>query len=414
MTGRKSPWGSDGGDDGGGEDGENASGGSSEPEDRSGNDKPGESDPGAPPPSGRGGSDKGGADRGDPKEPRGPRNPWLPSSGTPPRRSAGLEDIFRPRDPRRPGGGSGGSPGGGFPNLPRRADGKSWLPIGIAAAVVIMLGSSCVHVLGPAEKGVVTRLGHFSRVIDDGFSLTLPWPIEQVEVTDVGTFSVDTIPDGDGEKLMLTGDQNLIDLSYQVRWNIKSLTDYSYRLTDPKGTVREVAEAAMRASIGQISLNDALSGAGRARVEQDVRERTQRILDAYRVGVAIQGVEIKKADPPSKTRAAFDNVNVVRQEADRDRSNARAGAQQVLARAQGDAAQFDKVYEEYKLAPDVTKRRMYYETMERVISQNDTIVAEPKNMNTYLPLPDLKRRAEQPSGDITVTATPSSSTQGGQ
>ena len=145
-----------------------------------------------------------------------------------------------------------------------------------------------------------------------------------------------------------------------------------------------------------------------------MRERTQRILDAYRVGVAIQGVEIKKADPPSKTRAAFDNVNVARQDADRDRSNARAGAQQVLARAQGEAAQFDKVYEEYKLAPEVTKRRMYYETMERVISQNDTVVAEPKNMNTYLPLPDLKRRAEQPTGDITVTASPSSSTQGGQ
>ncbi|QSR16184.1 protease modulator HflK [Novosphingobium sp. KA1] len=398
MTGRKSPWGSDGGNGDGNDDGEENG---SRPEEASGDgtDKPDRPAPDREPSSGKE----------TPGEPRGPRNPWLPSSGTPPRRAAGIEDIFRARDPRR-GGGPGNGPGG-FPNLPRRADGRSWLPIGIAVAVVAMLGASCVHVLGPSEKGIVTRLGHFSRVIDDGFSLTLPWPIEQVEVTDVGTFSVDTIPDGDGEKLMLTGDQNLVDLSYQVRWNIKNLTDYSYRLTDPKGTVREVAEAAMRASIGQISLNDALSGAGRARVEQDVRERTQRILDAYRVGVAIQGVEIKKADPPSKTRAAFDNVNVARQDADRDRSNARAGAQQVLARAQGDAAQFDKVYEEYKLAPEVTKRRMYYETMERVISQNDTVVAEPKNMNTYLPLPDLKRRAEQPSGDITVTASPSSSTQ---
>lgn len=401
MTGRKSPWGSDGGNGDGNDDGEE-NGTRPAEESGDGTGKPDRPAPDREPSSGKE----------SPGEPRGPRNPWLPSSGTPPRRAAGIEDIFRARDPRR-GGGPGNGPGS-FPNLPRRADGRSWLPIGIAVAVVAMLGASCVHVLGPSEKGIVTRLGHFSRVIDDGFSLTLPWPIEQVEVTDVGTFTVDTIPDGDGEKLMLTGDQNLVDLSYQVRWNIKNLTDYSYRLTDPKGTVREVAEAAMRASIGQISLNDALSGAGRARVEQDVRERTQRILDAYRVGVAIQGVEIKKADPPSKTRAAFDNVNVARQDADRDRSNARAGAQQVLARAQGEAAQFDKVYEEYKLAPEVTKRRMYYETMERVISQNDTVVAEPKNMNTYLPLPDLKRRAEQPTGDITVTASPSSSTQGGQ
>ncbi|WP_395333972.1 SPFH domain-containing protein [Novosphingobium sp. BL-8H] len=426
MTGRKSPWGSgsdgdgQGGNDGHGSENPGPEGGpeTSGPE-GAGSDgpdghAPGGSEgakPGGSAPIGKGGDKPDGKPGAN--EPRGPRNPWLPSGGTPPRRSASIEDIFRPRDPRRTGNGGGGGLGGGFPNLPRRADGTSWLPLGIGAAVLVMLGMSCVHSLSPQEQGVVTRFGHFSRVIDSGVSLTMPWPIEQVDKTDVRSFAVDTIPDGEAEKLMLTSDKNLVDLSYLVRWNIKNLENYSYRLIDPKDTVREVAEAAMRASIAQVTLKDAMSGAGRARVEQDVRERTQRILDFYRSGVAIQGIEIKKADPPSKTRAAFDQVNVAQQNADRDRSNARAGAQQTLAAAEGEAAAFDKVYEEYKLAPEVTKRRMYYETMERVISQNDTVVAEPKNMTSYLPLPEMKRRAESAPGDITVTAAPAA-TQGGQ
>ncbi|MFC0206645.1 protease modulator HflK [Novosphingobium soli] len=376
MAGRNSPWGGgrdDGGDgkgDGPAPDGEPAAGDA---------------------PEARGG------------ERRGPRNPWLPSGDTPPRRSAGIEDIFRNRDQRRPGGGGGSGRGNGFPNLPRRPDGRSWLPLGIGVVVVGLLALSSVHVLGPKEQAVVTTLGQYSRTIDSGVSLTLPWPIEHVQVADVRSFSVDMIPDNDGEKLMLTSDKGLVDLSYLVRWNIKDLKNYTFRLSDPKETVREVAEAAMRASIAQVSLNDALSGAGRAKVEQDVRERMQKILDFYRAGVTVQGVEIKKADPPSKTKSAFDQVNVAQQEAERDRSEARAWAQQVIARAQGDASAFDKVYEEYKLAPEVTKRRMYYETMERVLRDNDTVVAEAPGVTSYLPLSEFKRKAA-PAPDATVAA----------
>ncbi|KPH60698.1 MULTISPECIES: protease modulator HflK [unclassified Novosphingobium] len=401
MTGRQSPWGGGGNDGNGpaGEPGEGGNEGVPEGQDEGRNDEPSGEAPGS-----RGEQGKPPESR--PDDRKGPRNPWLPSgSETPPRRAAGIEDIFRPRDPRRPGGGGGGfGPGGGFPNLPRRPDGKSWLPLGIGIAVAAMLGISMVHMLGPKEQGIVSRLGQYSRTIDSGLSLTLPWPIEQVDVKDVRSFTVYTIPEGEGEKLMLTGDKNLVDLSYLVRWNIKNLKDYTYRLADPDETVREVAEAAMRASIGQITLNETLSGAGRAVVEQDVRDRTQRILDYYRSGVSIQGVEIKKADPPAKTKEAFDQVNVSQQEADRDRSKARAWAQQTLARAQGEAASFDKVYEQYKLAPEVTKRRMYYETMERVLRDNDTVVAEAKNMNTYLPLSEMKRRA--PAAEETVVAAP--------
>ncbi|WP_052018362.1 protease modulator HflK [Novosphingobium lindaniclasticum] len=389
MTGRQSPWG--GGNDGNSGEG-SESGSESGPGQGAGEPEHGDS-PEQP-------SDRPG-DRGDKK---GPRNPWLPSGTTPPRRSAGLDEIFRPREPRRSGGGGGFGSGGGFPNLPRRPDGSSWLPLGIGAAVVALLAISSVHMLGPKEQGIVTTLGGYSRTIDSGLSLTLPWPLEAVDVTDVRSFNVYSIPDGEGEKLMLTSDKNLVDLSYLVRWNIKNLKDYNYRLADPDETVREVAEAAMRASIAQISLNDALSGAGRAAVEQDVRDRTQRILDVYRSGVSIQGVEIKKADPPAKTREAFDQVNVAQQEADRDRSKARAWAQQALARAQGAAASFDKVYEQYKLAPDVTRRRMYYETMESVLRDNDVVVSDSKNMTSYLPLPEVRRRA--PASDETVVTVP--------
>jgi membrane protease subunit HflK len=358
----------------------------------------------------------GGKNGGKDTERRGPRNPWLPSGETPPpRRSASIEDIFRRGEQRKSGGGGGGGPSrGGFPNIPRRPDGKSWLPLGIGVAVVAVLAISSVHMLGPKEQGVVTTLGKYSRTIDSGVNLTLPWPIEQVDVVDVSSFTVDTIPDNENEKLMLTSDKSLVNLSYLVRWNIKDLKNYTFRLDDPKGTVREVAEASMRASIAQITLSRALSGEGRAFVEQDVRERMQHILDFYRSGVSVQGVEIKKADPPAKTKGAFDNVNVAQQEAERDRSEARAWAQQVIAGAQGSAASFDKVYEQYKLAPEVTKRRMYYETMENVIRDNDTVVQETGGSTTYLPLPEFKRRAQAADPDATVAAPAPAVTQGGQ
>lgn len=386
MTGRNNPWkggGGSGQDEGGSE-------GGTPPHDGEG---------GAPAPGGSAPAGKGDKDPGDR---RGPRNPWLPTGEVPPRRSASIEDIFRNRDPRRSGGGGGPRlPGGGFPQLPRRPDGKSWAPLAVGAVVAAILLMTCFHMLGPKEQGVVTRFGKFSRVIDSGVSLTLPWPIEQVGVQDVRSFNVDMIPDDENEKLMLTSDKSLVDLSYLVRWNIKDLKNYTFRLADPEQTVREVAEAAMRASIAQVTLNQALSGAGRAQVEGDVRERMQRILDTYKSGIAVQGVEIKKADPPAKTKEAFDQVNVAQQDADRYRSDARAWAQQLLARAQGDATAFDKVYEQYKLAPEVTKRRMYYETMERVLRDNDTVVAEGNGVTPYIPLPEVRRR---PRSDASASA----------
>lgn len=361
MAGRKSPWG--GGDKSGG-DGPEGSG------------EPGDAPEETPP------------------APQGPRNPWLPPKGEePPRRSASIEDLFKNRTGR--GGGSGGGRGG-FPNLPRRADGKSWTPLILGGVVLLWLGMTSFHQLGSTEQGIVTTLGKYSRTIGPGVSGTLPWPIEAVDVEEVTKINRFDIPEGDGgEKLMLTSDQNLVDLSYLVRWNIKNLKEYKFQLQDADSAVKEVAEASMRASVAELPLSDVMGGAGRAQIEQSVRQRMQALLDAYRSGVVIQGVDLKKVDPPANVREAFQKVTVAQQEAQRDLSVAQADAQRVIARAQGDAAEFDKVYEQYKLAPEVTRRRMYYDTMERVLRNNDKVVVEGGNVTPYLPLPEIRRKAAE-------------------
>ncbi|MBW8783357.1 MAG: protease modulator HflK [Novosphingobium sp.] len=382
MAGKRSPWGGD------------------KPEAEAAN------EPGSAPPGDDGDSrgdsggdttpDKAPAGKGDAPPPSpGPRNPWLPGGESPPpRRSASIEDIFRGRGDgqRRRGFG-----GGGF-RLPQRPDGKSWFPLIVAGIVGVWLLATTVHQIGSNEEGIVTTFGKYSHTITSGVSLTLPWPIQDVSVTDVTSIRRDTIPEDEGEKLMLTSDKNLVDLSYLVRWNIKNLKLYKYQLEDPAETVKEVAEAAMRSAVAEVPLTAVMGGAGRAIIEQNVRQRMQAILDAYHAGVLVQGVDLKKADPPSKVVASFQKVTVAQQEAQRDLSQAEAWAQQVVARAEGDAAAFEKVYAQYKLAPDVTRQRMYYETMERVLANNDKVVLQnPGGVTSYLPLPEIRRKSQ--SGD---------------
>ncbi len=371
MAGRKSPWGSGSGNEGE-EPANPASGGPA-----SGGDEP-----------------KG--PRPDPAP--GPRNPWLPggTGSTPPKRASSIEDILRQRV-KRPGGGGGGG-GGGLPPFPRRPDGRSWMPYVLGGLAAVWLLLSTTHMIGVKEQGIVTTFGKYSRTVGAGLSLTLPWPMEQVDIEDVTSIKRDTIPEGEAEKLMLTSDQNLVDISYIVRWNIKDLKLYKFQLDDPADSVKEVAEAAMRASIAEVPLREAMGGSGRALIEQNVRQRMQGVLDAYRAGVLIQGVDIKKADPPTKVIDAFQKVTAAQQGAQREMSNAQAWAQQVTARAQGDASQFDQVYAQYKLAPEVTRRRIYYETMERVLANNDKVIVEAGGgVTSYLPLPEVKRRAAAPA-----------------
>ncbi len=185
---------------------------------------------------------------------------------------------------------------------------------------------------------------------------------------------------------MLTGDQNIIDIAYAVRWKIKNPELFLFELAEPEQTIHEVAEAAMRAEIGRATLNDAI-GPQRAQIAEQVRERMQEMLDSYRAGIEVRGVDIKQADPPAAVKDAFNDVSAAQQDAVQVINQSKGYAQQLLAVAQGSAAQFDAVYAQYKLAPEVTRKRIYLETMESILSKVDKTVIEPGSVQTYLPLP---------------------------
>lgn len=333
----------------------------------------------------------------------GPRNPWTqpgrPGGGQ--KGPSAIEELLRRG---RDSFGQGGGNGGGFGGLPQRPSGKALWPIAIGLVVLLWLVLTSFHRVGPQERGVVTFVGKYSRTLSPGISLTLPAPFEAVTIVDVEeirTIDIGSVS-AQSENLVLTGDQNIIDLAYSVRWNIRNPELYLFQLSDPDTTVREVAESAMRAVLASVSLDDAL-GAGRTTIEQQVEQKMQEILDGYRSGIRIQGVAIKQADPPAAVNDAFKAVSAAQQTAQTYLNQARAAAQQVTAKAQGEAAAFDKVYEQYKLSPEVTRRRMYYETMEGVLSNVDKTIVEGGNVTPYLPLPEIKRRAQAATQSDTAT-----------
>jgi membrane protease subunit HflK len=304
---------------------------------------------------------------------------------------ASLEDLLR-RGRARWGGGSGGG-AGGFPGSPNR----SLIKWGLLGLIAVWLLFTTFHSISPGQRGVVSRFGRYSATLGPGVSLTLPSPIDRVTKLDVENIRSIDLGSEDGDDLMITGDQNLIDIAYSVRWNIRTPELYLYEMAQPDDTIREVAESAMRSVVSQVSLDDAM-GDRRGAIELQVTETMQRILDSYRSGVQVQGIAIKQADPPDAVNDAFKEVTAAQQDAQSYLNQARAYALQLTAKAQGEATAFDKVYEQYRLAPEVTRRRMYYETMEQVLSKVDkTIVEVPGGVTSYLPLPQLQRSQPQPA-----------------
>ena len=282
--------------------------------------------------------------------------------------------------------GGGGGDGGG---LPRRADGSLIFWMIIAVALLWLIFSS-THSIAPGQSGVVTTFGRYSRTLGPGVSFTLPAPIQRVKKVDVQKIQTFDLGSESSDDLMLTGDQNLIDLAYTVRWNIRSPELYLFQMAQPDETIKEVANSAMRAVISQVSLNDAM-GDKRAEIEIKVAENMQRILDSYRSGIQVQGIAIKQADPPDEVNDAFKKVTAAQQQAQQYVNNANSYALQLHQKAQGEATAFDKVYGQYKLAPEVTRRRMYYETMEDVLSKVDKTIVETPGVTPYLPLPQVQK-----------------------
>ena len=331
----------------------------------------------------------GGGDEPPPSD--GPSGPWR----EPPKRRRGASlppsatvtplDEFLRKSRARFGG------GGGFSGRPDRSI-YLWA---VLAAVVLWLLFTTMHRIAPEERGVVTRFGRYSHTLGPGIGLTLPSPVDRVQKVDVENIRNIDLGSTGTETLMLTGDQNIIDIAYSVRWNIRDPEQYLFELAEPDETIREVAESAMRATISGVSLDGAM-GEKRGEIEAQVTEIMQRILDGYRAGVVIRGVAIKQADPPAAVNEAFKEVTAAQQQAQRYINEANAYATQLTQKAQGEAAAFDKVYAEYRLAPEVTRRRMYYETMERVLQNVDKTIVEGTGVTPYLPLPQVQK--SQPRG----------------
>jgi membrane protease subunit HflK len=268
----------------------------------------------------------------------------------------------------------------------------------------------------------------------------MPYPVEtvltpkslQVRKIDVGMRIVDdlrrgtTMRDVPEESLMLTGDENIVDVDFSVLWRVKpnGVGEYLFNIQNPEGTVKAVAESAMREVIGRSEIQPILTGA-RQGIEVGVQDLMQKTLDHYGAGILVQQVQMQKVDPPQQVIDAFRDVQAARADLERAQNEAQTYANRVVPEARGRAAQilqgadayksqtvaeavgqtsrFTKIFDEYKKAPDVTRKRMYLETMERVLGGTDKIILDSTGQSgggvvPYLPLNELTRRPPPQSG----------------
>ena len=331
--------------------------------------------------------------------------------------------------------GGGGAGGGGF-NL---SGGGSKKPLLIIPLVLLGLWlASGIYRVAQDERGVVLRFGQQIAVTDPGLHWRWPTPIEThltPKVTRVNRVEVgfraaggtvargDSARDIDNESLMLTGDENIVDINFVVLWVIDKPEDFLFKVRDPEITVKAVAESVMREIVGQTPFVEATTQ-GRQQIEDAAREQIQGILNNYGAGIAVTEVQVQKVDPPDQVIDAFRDVQ--RAQADRERAQneaetyqndilprargdavkmeqeAEAYAQEIVAQSEGDAQRFIAVYDEYAKAPDVTARRIYLETMQEVFSNMNKVLIDGSaggagGVVPYLPLPELEKRANRRS-----------------
>jgi membrane protease subunit HflK len=303
----------------------------------------------------------------------------------------------------------------------------------IALAAILIWGFSGFFRVDPDELGIVLRFGKYVRDAKPGLNYHLPYPVEsaltpkvtRVNRIDIGMRSPDDLRRGGAgrdvpeESLMLTGDENIVDVDFSVFWLIKpdGAGDYLFNIQQPEGTVKAVAESAMREVIGHSEIQPILTGA-RATIETAVQELMQKTLDHYAAGIQVTQVQLQKVDPPAQVIDSFRDVQAARSDAERAQNEAQTYANRVVPEARGRAAQitqaaeayreqtvaeatgqtsrFLKVYDEYKKAPSVTRERMYLETMERLFNGTDKIIMDSgsggqNGVVPYLPLNELAR-----------------------
>ena len=304
------------------------------------------------------------------------------------------------------------------------------------ALIGVILGllwlSSGIYFVKADEQGVVLRFGEYTRIASSGLNYHLPYPIESVKTprvtsinkVEIGYHSANTnvknkngfIPE---EGLMLTGDENIVDVNFEVQWKISDAPKYLFNVRNQEDTVKAVSESAMREVIGKSKIATVLAE-GKLQVELGTKKLIQETLDSYDAGIEVVTVNLLKADPPSQVIDAFRDVQTARADLETSRNQAEAYRndilpkargqaqqmvleaegykQEVIARAQGEASRFSAVYNEFKQARDVTKKRIYLETMEEILQGMNKIIIEGKNSQgvlPYLPLPELKAKGEE-------------------
>ena len=339
---------------------------------------------------------------------QGPRGPQPPN----------LEDLLRKGQDRF----RGMLPGG-------RGGGR-----GLALIVLIVAAiwaASGFYRVQPDEQGVVLRFGEWVTTTQPGLNYHLPTPFESVitpKVTRVNQIQIGYRSSGDlgraqpardvsEESLMLTGDENIIDIDFAIFWVIKDAGQFLFNVENPEETAKAAAESAMREVIGNKPIGDALAQNKEA-IEDSVKQLTQEILDSYESGILVQQARLQKVDPPGAVIDAFRDVQRARADLERQRNEAEAYAndilprargeaeqllqeaegyrQEVVARAEGDANRFLAVYKEFSRAKDVTTRRIYLETMEEVLRGINKVIIDGKSGSGVvpkLPLPELQKRA---------------------
>ncbi len=337
-----------------------------------------------------------------------PGGPW----GTPP--------------PGPPGGGRGpGGPGPDLDDLIRRA--QDWVRgvvrsprgggTGRAAALlgVLVIGvwaASGFYRVQPDEEGVVLRFGAYDRNAPPGLNYHIPWPVETAltprvtteNLVFIGFRSADASAPRAGagrdvreESLMLTGDENIIDIDFVVRWRVRTASEFLFNTRNPENTIKSAAESMMREVIGRTPIQPALTEA-RAQIETQVAQGTQAILDQYRAGVVVTQVQLQKVDPPSEVIEAFRDVQRAAADKERLRNEAEAYRNDIIprargeaermiqeaqgyrdsqeARARGEATRFISVLGAYHQAQDITMRRLYLETMEDILRRNPKVIVD--------------------------------------
>jgi membrane protease subunit HflK len=361
----------------------------------------------------RGGSGGSGDNRGGPPRRPGGEGPQIPE----------IDEIVRKGQEQlrvlmggRGGRGSGGGTGGeGGPRITRGTVG-----IAVLAAVGLWLFSS-LYTVRPEEQSVELFLGKFSGIGNPGLNFA-PWPFVTAEVVNVTSERTETIGSGTGtareESLMLTTDANVVDIDFQVVWNVSDPAQLLFNISDPQLTVQAVSESVMREIIAASNLSPILNR-DRGIIADTALQNIQATLDEYSSGINIVRVNLDRADPPAEVIDAFREVQAAEQERDRLQRQADAYANRVLAEARGEAAQileqaegyraqvvneaigeasrFISVAQEFNNAPEVTQRRLYLETIERTLGNVDKVILDEatggQGVLPYLPLNEVRRPA---------------------